>query len=113
MGYSGSTSVATNDFILYCYSTPPNSSGLFFFGPSQTQVAFGNGYRCVGGTIRRLAIGIADGFGDANRVLDVNHVPGAPITAGQVWNFQYWYRNPAAGGAGYNLSDGLKVTFCP
>jgi hypothetical protein len=39
--------------------------------------------------------------------------PGATITAGSTWNFQFWYRNPAAGGAGFNLSDGLSIRFCP
>jgi len=27
--------------------------------------------------------------------------------------FQFWYRNPAGGGAGFNLSDSLAVPFCP
>ena len=33
------------------------------------------------------------------------------ITAGSTWNFQAWYRDPAAGGAFFNLSDGFEVTF--
>ena len=39
--------------------------------------------------------------------------PSGQITAGSTWNFQFWYRDPAAGGADFNLSDGLEVTFCP
>ena len=35
------------------------------------------------------------------------------ISAGSTWNFQFWYRDPAGGGAGFNLSDGLQLTFCP
>jgi len=35
------------------------------------------------------------------------------IQAGEAWRFQFWYRNPAGGGAGFNLSDALLVTFCP
>jgi hypothetical protein len=35
------------------------------------------------------------------------------ITAGSTWNFQFWFRDPVAGGASFNLSDGLGVTFCP
>ena len=27
--------------------------------------------------------------------------------------YQFWYRDPAGGGAGFNLSDGLSATFCP
>lgn len=28
------------------------------------------------------------------------------------WNFQFWYRDGAGGPFGFNLSDGLEVTFC-
>jgi hypothetical protein len=38
--------------------------------------------------------------------------PGA-LTAGSTWYFQYWYRDPLAGGANFNLSDALGGTFCP
>jgi hypothetical protein len=41
----------------------------------------------------------------------------APIsgafTPGSVWNFQAWFRDPVAGGANFDLSDGLEVTFGP
>jgi hypothetical protein len=30
---------------------------------------------------------------------------------GSAWNVQFWYRNPAAGGTGFNLSDALHVDF--
>jgi hypothetical protein len=33
------------------------------------------------------------------------------ILAGTMMNFQFWYRDKPGGGAGYNLSDGLNVTF--
>ena len=35
------------------------------------------------------------------------------ITPGSFWYFQAWYRDPAAIGAGFNLSDALSVRFCP
>ena len=35
------------------------------------------------------------------------------ITPDSTWNFQLWYRDPMGpGGTGFNLSDGLSVTFC-
>ena len=42
----------------------------------------------------------------------MNSGPGA-INPGDTHNFQYWYRDPLSMGAGYNLSDGLSITFCP
>ena len=74
---------------------------------------FGNGYRCVGGSVYRLSAQAANSFGEADRLLDLAHMPNGQIVPGQPWNFQFWYRNPAGGGAGFNLSNGLSVTFCP
>ena len=39
---------------LFAYNSPPNTSGQFFYGPTQTAVPFGNGYRCVTGSTFRL-----------------------------------------------------------
>lgn len=36
-----------------------------------------------------------------------------PIVPGSAHRFQAWYRDPAGGGAGFNLSDGLEVVFTP
>ena len=32
---------------------------------------------------------------------------------GTATNYQFWYRDVANNGAGFNLSDGLQVSFCP
>lgn len=114
MGNAGTVSIAQNNLTLLCSHCPPNASGVFFYGPQQTQVAFGNGYRCVAGPITRLGLTVAGPTGIAAK--SVNYptlLPTASITAGSTWNFQFWYRNPAAGGAGFNLSNGLSIRFCP
>ena len=33
------------------------------------------------------------------------------LTPGSTWKFQCWFRDPPAGGATFNLSTGLSVTF--
>jgi len=38
--------------------------------------------------------------------------PNSLITGAGVWNFQFWYRDPAGGPAGFNLSDAIQVNFC-
>ncbi len=79
----------------------------------------GDGVRCVGGQIFRLPPPqFTDGAGAAVRPIDFNVPPtggGHPgsVAAGSTWNFQFWYRDPAGGPGGFNLSDGLTVTFCP
>lgn len=118
IGSVGSSSVAANDLVLTCTGLPSGQPGLFFYGPNQIQVPFGDGFRCVGGTIFRLGPPlVADVFGNVSRPLDytqppMNSGPGL-ITAGAVFNFQFWNRDPAAGGSGFNLSNGLNVTFTP
>ncbi|MBL8863163.1 MAG: hypothetical protein JNK02_14295 [Planctomycetes bacterium] len=112
IGAAGTGNLVLNDLVLYVNACPPSTSGMFFYGPSATQVAFGNGYRCVAGSIYRLGAQVTDSFGDATKALDLTALPSGAAQPGQVWRFQFWYRNPAAGGAGFNLSDALAVTIC-
>ncbi|MCY2961741.1 MAG: LamG domain-containing protein [Planctomycetota bacterium] len=112
--YTGTVSVGLNNLTLLCTGLPPSTNGLFYFGPSQAQVAFGNGYRCVSGSVVRTGIVQASPTGNASKAVNNGVFPFAGlISPGSTWNFQFWYRNVAAGGAGFNLSDGLSVRFCP
>jgi len=112
MGYGGTQSVAANDLILLATGCPPNAAGLFYYGANETFVTFGNGFRCIGSPVFRLGVINVNVFGDAAFNLNLNSVPG-PIIVGDTKFFQFWYRNPAGGGAGFNLSDSLAVPFCP
>ncbi|MBA2556484.1 MAG: matrixin family metalloprotease [Chloroflexi bacterium] len=117
ISYAGSTSITGDNFILQAVGLPPNQNGLFYYGPNETLAAFGNGVRCVGGSTFRLPVVLADFLGDISHQVDFSAIP-AGSGAGQIhpgsqWKFQAWYRDPDAGGAGFNLSDGLSVTFCP
>ncbi len=110
---TGSVSIAANDFTLVCTGLPPNTFGIFYFGTTETQTVFGNGYRCVGGTTVRFGVQSASAGGVMTRLLNFPSLMGpAVIPVGATRKFQCWYRNPAAGGAGFNLSDGLSATFC-
>ncbi len=113
----GSQVVADNTFGVSASGAPANNSGLFFYGAGQGQIPFGDGFRCVAGTIFRLnPVTMTDGAGQVTRVLDLNNPPaaGGQITAGSTWNFQFWFRDPMGpGGNGFNLTDGVSVPFCP
>jgi len=120
MSYGGSTDIANNDFTLIVQGCPTTVPGLFFYGKAPVQVAFGDGWRCVGGSLGLFRLGppvFTDGTGSASRLLDFTSMPvsggSGAITAGSTWGFQYWFRDNAAGGAGFNLSDALSATFCP
>ena len=114
MTWSGTSIVPNNDFVLITEHCPPNKTGLYFYGQGETVAPFGNGFRCVAAPIRRLPALTTSATGVATFPLDLNHLPpSGPIAAGQIWGFQLWYRDPAAGGAFFNVSDALRVVFCP
>lgn len=125
IGHEGTTSITAADFTLTVNAAPPGQSALFFYGAAQTEIPFGDGFLCVaagppGGSpgLFRLNPPITlDGLGQASLLLDFESPPAGSgpgeILPGSTWNFQCWYRDPAAGGAGFNLSDALSATFCP
>jgi len=84
----------------------PDQTGLFFFGPRERQIPFGHGYLCVGGGVRRVFPPVrASGHTVSVAVL------GSAFSAAETTYFQYWFRDPAAGGAAFNTSDALRVRF--
>ncbi|MFT4541422.1 MAG: hypothetical protein ACI841_000260 [Planctomycetota bacterium] len=52
---SGSASIAANNMTLLT-SPVPNQPGVFYYGPNQTSLSFGNGTRCVCDTVIRLSV---------------------------------------------------------
>lgn len=117
VSWSGIPSRSLNQFTISVSGCPPGTSGLFFYGPTTTFMAFGNGWRCVSGSIFRLGALSTSGSGTAAQQVrfdlppaDVG--PGA-LLPGTGWNFQFYYRNPAAGGAGFNASNALHVPIYP
>jgi len=112
---SGPGSISENALVLNVDQTPSGVPGVFFFGVTQISAPFGDGLRCVGGmTFRMNPPVFADGTGHVSRALDLNAPPlVGQVAPGSSWNFQFWFRDAAAGGAGFNLSDGLHIEFCP
>jgi hypothetical protein len=113
--FGGTTSIAANDLVLIAYGLPLNQPGIFFYGPNQVQIPYGNGNLCIGGGIHRLPVVFSSSWGDTYFNLDNTSPPQASgqILDGSTWKFQFWYRDPTGGGAFYNFTDGLSATFCP
>jgi hypothetical protein len=66
------------------------------------------------GLFKVMPMVLVDGTGHAQLALDFKGLPaGGEILGGSSWCFQFWFRDRAAGGAGSNLSDATRVTFCP
>jgi glucose/arabinose dehydrogenase len=112
MRFGGSTAISHDNLVLMCEKAPPHVHGNFYYGQGQAQVPFGNGFRCIASQLHRLPFVSTNASGAATYAFDVE-APPAVITAGSTWNFQYWYHDAAAGGALFNESNGLAVTFCP
>jgi len=115
---SGTPGITANDLVFTVADLPSGQPGLYYFGPAAAMQAFGDGWRCVGGpggSIERMFPFVNSGaMGSATKALDqTNLPPGGTIAPGQTLHFQLWYRDPAAGASGFNLSDGLAVTFGP
>ena len=92
---------------------PSNVSGLFFFGPSRLEVPFGDGRRCVGGSVLRTSVVQVGPQGTAARTFDLGSAPLDAIQPGSEWSAQFWFRDVQAGGSGFNLSDAVRMRFRP
>ena len=106
--------ITNDDLELTVYNVRAGSSVLLFSGSATVGggfgTPFGDGLRCVGGSVSRLGVQFADATGS------VTFGPGLAAQngwqVGQTVYFQGWYRNvagPCSGG--FNLTNGLQVTF--
>ena len=93
---------------------PPNTSALYFQGTgvvgSGEGAAFGDGLRCAGGAVARIATVTNNGFGSSSVTL-----PKTGLAGGDVRAYQIWYRNAAVfcTASTFNLSSGLLATWVP
>jgi len=108
LGAFGSDSVGTNALTLRAEPVP-DQPGLFFFGQVQAQLPFGNGFLCIGPPQVRIEPPLVPVSGVATRSVDLAFFGIVPGT----YDFQYWFRDPAAGGAFFNLADAVEVVFGP
>lgn len=117
IGATGTSSIAANDLNLQVSGAVPNQFGIFYYGTGRTQIAFGYGWRCAGAPTRRLDVLNTDASGNAQYLLDNTNNSGVPpalqIAEETTFNFQFWYRDPAAGGPAFNLSNAAEITFYP
>jgi len=115
---SGSASVTAADFQLDAEGLVVSQPGLFFQGNNMINSSFGNhfgdGLRCAGGGVVRLQVRFADSSGNSSTSIDL--IAKGGISAGDVRNFQIWYRDPTGSGGspcgtGFNLSNGVEGSF--
>ena len=113
---AGSASFTANggsgDLVLHANNVGPNAPGLFIMSATAiAPVPFGNGFRCVGGTVLRLPV-IPAGAGSNVRTFGLDYLSSnasGMITPGSSWNFQLWFRS----GGSFDLSDAVRIDFVP
>jgi len=110
---TGSLQLTGGDLQLNAVHLPAQVPGLFFTGPLQTNLPFGDGLRCVGGSLSRFQPPIiTSSAGVASLQVDFAASPALGLfQPGTSWNFQFWHRDVAAQQAGFNLTDGLNVVW--
>ena len=85
--------------------------------PCIKQVPLFNAFHAEYGDQVSLIAVATDAAGAASLSVDLSRAPlaagpgqAAPLAA---LYFQFWYRDPLAGGSFFNLSNGLEAIFCP
>ncbi|HIG11962.1 MAG: hypothetical protein ABGY71_08020 [bacterium] len=114
---TGSNSITADDLGFLAGGLIPGNPALLFSGTLRLNTGlgmpFGDGLRCVGGATRRLAVRLPTASGDAS--WGPGYATNEGWLGGQTRYFQVWYRDPGGGPClgGFNLSNGLEVTFTP
>ena len=113
MSSSGLPSVVLNEFTLEVQGAALQKFGLFFIGPATQSIFVGEGLLCVSDPQRIYPLLVTDATGAASLPLDLTSAPLAgTVQAFDTHYFQFWFRDPLGGPAGFNFSDGLEVEFC-
>jgi plastocyanin len=115
---TGSASVGLDDLQLIVDLLPQNKTCLPFRGTSLIgQTPMGEGWRCIGPPLRRFPV--QDSGSSGSIVIGPGIVAGsaggpAPISSGQTWLFQVWYRDAVSPcGHATNVSNGYSIAFVP
>lgn len=118
MSFAGSLSIADDNLTFFATSMPIGQPGALFYGFGRVSLPLGDGTLCVDpqglGFFVRMQVSTVSIFGGLSFPVDFDDqpVPEAMFLPGVVYHFQAWYLDPDAGGAGFNLSDGLELGFC-
>ena len=113
----GSESLAATDLWFRATDLPANEPALLFAGQIAVNGGAGNllgdGLRCAGIGVVRVAIRPADAGGTS--IFGPGDVASGGFVPGETRHFQSWYRDPSGSpcGAFTNLSNGVAITFVP
>jgi hypothetical protein len=123
---AGTASIASDTFVLTASGERPTSLSIFLQGDQEiSEVPFGDGLRCTGGSLKRLYTKNASGgtvSAPAGAELSVSArsaATGDAIPGFGTRLYQVYYRDPsssfcpAPSGSTFNVSNGLRVIWIP
>ncbi len=111
---SGTASLAGTNHRAAGANMPPNSTALYFQGTLRENfgegTSFGDGLRCVTGTVVRIGTVTNSAFGSSTVVL-----PTTGLVSGSTRCYQAWYRNAATfcTSSTFNLSSAFLTAWIP
>jgi hypothetical protein len=91
----------------------PNQFGVFFHGRSKTELPFGNGYLCITDDLQQGAVTRASGHVATYHYDGSDPEHSLQAYVGTTRHFQYWFRDPVAGGAYFNASNAVSLAVSP
>jgi len=109
----GSNSVGADDLTLLA-SNLPSGFGIFIASENAQTLPFGNGLLCLGPGIIRLSAPLPVNAAGELGFFGVHAASLGAIDAGELWNFQGWYRD--AGGpclSSFNFTNAYALVFGP
>ena len=118
---SGHPRVSDDTLVLTTTGMDPNNSGLYFQANNRIDDGngqlFGDGLRCVGGSLTRLQVCASSSAGVSRTTIAIGAQGG--VSAGDTRRYQCWYRDNSglqpcgAGVYDFNLSNGYEVVWRP
>jgi hypothetical protein len=108
----GDLSLSGTGAVLQAYYCAADRPGIFFYGTGIAKMPLANGTLCIDpfSGIHRIMAMRTDQDGFVHCPLDLSALPFAPDTT---YYMQFWFRDTLGGGAGSNLTDAVRVRFCP
>jgi hypothetical protein len=119
---TGTASVGADSFTLVGSGMPPTATALYFQANQAAAAGagsvFGDGLLCASGGVVRLGALFNVGGGSTFPPAATNplSIRGSIPALGATRRYQVWYSNAAAGfcpPAGFNVTNGLEVTWIP
>ncbi|MEM9379916.1 MAG: hypothetical protein AAGB93_08180 [Planctomycetota bacterium] len=111
----GTNKLVDQSLVLLTEFLPTNSLGYYLFSETPGNVlGFGGsqGRLCLGGSIFRLSNFVQSSGGNGTVVFPLPFgqlPPAVTLTAGDTWNFQYWFRDSVGGAPTSNTSSAVCV----